>query len=54
MRENNEIAIWSTVALGMVLYMATFVMAWNSTSDYRENILRPMTSASVTVQSSLN
>ncbi|MDP6692264.1 MAG: hypothetical protein QF384_22440 [Alphaproteobacteria bacterium] len=54
MQKNNETAIWSTVALGMVLYVSTFIMAWDSTSEYRENVQRPMTSASVTVQSSLN
>ncbi len=54
MKKNNEFAIWSTVALGLVLYVSTFVMVWSSTSDYRENISRPMTSSSATIQSSLN
>jgi len=54
MKKNNELAIWSSVAMGLVLYVFTFVMVWGSTSDYRENISRPMTSSSATIQSSLN
>jgi hypothetical protein len=54
MKETNELAIWSMVALGLVLYVFTFVMVWNSTGDYRENISRPMTSGLAKVQSSLN
>ncbi len=54
MQKTSEVSIWSTVALGMVLYVFTFVMVWDSTSDYRENIQRPVTAASATVQSSLN
>jgi hypothetical protein len=53
MTRNNELAIWSMVALGLVLYVFTFIMVWSSTADYRENISRPVTSSSATIQNSL-
>ncbi len=54
MKDYNEVAIWSTVGLGLALYVATFVVVWNATADYRENIARPMLSQSETVRNSLH
>jgi hypothetical protein len=54
MQKNNELAIWSMVAGGLVLYVFTFIMVWNATADYRDNVSRPMASNSATIKSSLN
>ncbi len=53
MTRNHELAIWSAVVLGLMLYVGTFVVVWNSTADYRDNITRPLTSESATVRNSL-
>ncbi len=54
MKDNHELKIWSMVVLGLMLFVATFIVAWNSTADYRENIARPLTSQSDTVRNSLH
>ncbi|MDP6567231.1 MAG: hypothetical protein QF578_20550 [Alphaproteobacteria bacterium] len=39
MSTQQEITVWSMVVLGVVIYILTFVMAWESTSDYRANVM---------------
>jgi len=53
MKDSNELAIWSTVAFGLALFVGTFYIAWDATKDYRENIARPQSSQSDTVRNSL-
>ena len=53
MKASNELVIWSMVALGLLLYVGTFVVVWNSTEDYRENISRPLNSQVATIKNSL-
>mgnify|MGYP006444537657 FL=1 len=45
--------IWTMVALGLALFVATFIIAWNATADYRENISRPQSAQSETISDSL-
>ncbi|MDA1099755.1 MAG: hypothetical protein O2967_12305 [Proteobacteria bacterium] len=54
MKENHELVIWSMVLFGLVLYVATFMVAWNATHDYRSNITRPLSSQSDTIRNSLH
>jgi hypothetical protein len=53
MKMRNELVIWSMVTLGLLLYVGTFIVAWNSTEDYRENVSRPLNSQVATIQKSL-
>ncbi len=54
MKKTNELVIWSMVALGLLLYVGTFIVVWSSTEDYRENVSRPLNSQMATIQNSLH
>ncbi|HJM94108.1 MAG: hypothetical protein QGG19_03985 [Alphaproteobacteria bacterium] len=54
MKQTNEPIIQSTVARVLVLYVFTFIVVWNSTANYRENVSRPLTASLAIVKSSLN
>ncbi|NQV60353.1 MAG: hypothetical protein HQ502_11835 [Alphaproteobacteria bacterium] len=53
MKDKYEAVIWTVVVLGTMFYMGTFVVVWNATEDYRENIARPQISQSETIRNSL-
>ena len=50
MKETQELMIWSMVGLGLLLYIGTFIVVWNSTADYRANIARPLAAQSETIR----
>ena len=53
MNSNHQFKIYSVVILGLGLFVGTFLMVWDATEGYRENINRPLTSTSETVRNSL-
>jgi|AP95_1055475.scaffolds.fasta_scaffold28899_2 hypothetical protein len=53
MKKNHDLQIYTAVVLGLALFVGTFMVAWDATEGYRENINRPLTSNSETIKNSL-
>ena len=45
MHDKNDWKIYTTVVLGLLLFVGTFMVVWDATEAYRENIKRPMENA---------
>ncbi len=53
MNNSHRLKIYSVVVLGLGLFVATFLVVWDVTEAYRENINRPQKSSSETVKNNL-
>ena len=53
MNNSHRLKIDSVVVLGLGLFVATFLVVWDVTEAYRENINRPQKSSSETVKNNL-
>ena len=53
MNNSHRLKIYSVVVLGPGLFVATFLVIWDVTEAYRENINRPQKSSSETVKNNL-
>ncbi len=53
MNNSHRLKIYSVVVLGLGLFVTTFLVVWDVTEAYRENINRPQKSSSETVKNNL-